>query len=601
MTVRSIWAHLDRRVLVVFGLLALATIGLAGRLAQLQILDRDRYVAHGEEQRLNTSPLAGTRGDILDRNRDELAISLPQPTIWADPALIPDPGAAARAMAPVVGKSEAEVLAMLTNADRFAYVERSATTDMADAIEDLELAGVFVGSEPRRFHPGGPDLARSVLGEVGYDQVALNGVELQWDDELADTPGELTAETSIDGRTIPSGAREVRPATDGHDLITTLDRAVQFEVEQQLLAHVDAHCAQGGTVVVMRPASGEVLAMASVVRGEDGDAYITSDNRAVTWAYEPASVMKAVTFAALLDAGLTTVDSTRWVPDTITVYDDEFSDWPLYGHLEMTPADVLVRSSNTGTITWAGDLGSDALHAYLKRFGFGQTSALDLPWESPGILPPHEEWTGTSLATISLGQGIAVTPLQMLSAYNVLANGGIHVAPRLVTGMVDAEGVETTTPVVPPVRIISDRAAVDVTAMLAEVAERGTATRAAVPGYTVAAKTGTARKVTENGTYQDAFGAFHYITTVAGFFPAERPEISMITILDEPCGPGDIFASRTTAPLFGELASWIIRHYQIAPPTEATLRELPSLAPAVLESTPGSPVDGTSPEGETGP
>ena len=347
----------------------------------------------------------------------------------------------------------------------------------------------------------------------------------------------------------------------------------------------------------MEPATGNILALANVDRDSLGAARLTTENRAVTAVYEPASVMKAITFAALLDSGVITPESERWIDNQITVYDDTFEDTEFYEPMMMRPVDVLVRSSNTGTITYAGELGATGLHEYLTAFGFGEPTGLRFPYESPGLSPDLDEWSGTSLATISLGQGIAVTPLQMLAAYNVIANGGEYVTPRLIADIVDHEGSSIPQEVTPPRRVISSEAAADLTAMLTEVAgPEGTAHRAAVPGYHVAAKTGTARKVLDNGTYTDAGGNYHYITTVAGFFPAEKPAVSMIVVLEEPCDT--YFASQVNAPLYGRLAAFTLRHLQITPPVEVQLAAPGAsvgIDDADVEALAPVPVDGDPP------
>lgn len=558
-----------RRIVGIVVVFVLVASLLALQLLKLQVLDRERYVAWGEDQRLQTIPLEGHRGDIFDRNGEELAVSLPRPVIAADPLLVDDVLGAADALAPVLGRDVIELRTLLSSPGRFVYLERPADEDTASAVAALELPGVFITEEPRRFHPGGDHLARGVLGVVGVDNAGLSGLELLHEDELAGTPGRLEAERSIDGRTIPDGNREVVPATHGDAVHLTIDRALQFEVERALADQVTSTGSRGGVVIVTEPATGDVLAMASVTVDDDGQVVATSDNRAVTWIYEPASVMKAMTFAAVLDSGLATPTTARSVTDELQLYEEVFTDDEEYGTMSMTPTDILVRSSNTGTIGWAQDLGATALHDELADFGFGTVTGLGFPGESAGIFDDVDDWSGTTIATVAIGQGIAVTPMQMLAAYNVLANDGVYVEPRLISGFTDPDGVMHGAEAGDTRRVLSTDTATQVTEMLTRVVEGGTATRAAVPGYEIAAKTGTARKVQDSGGYQDAAGNFHYVATVAGFFPADDPEFSMIVILDEPST--SIFASAVSAPLFGELAAWAVRHFQVSPSTDLVL------------------------------
>ena len=546
---------------MVFALLA---SGLVVRLVQLQIVAPDRYLDHGEAQRTRLISLDGRRGAIVDRNGEELAISLPQPILWADPKLVADPTDEAMQLAVILGEQPVVVHRQLTSPTRYVELSRELDPVTAAEIEALDLPGIYVTDEPKRFLPGGDQLLRSVLGFVGVDRVGLSGVEKQYEDVLSGVAGELVAEQAIDGRTIPTGARELRPAQDGRSIRLTIDRALQFEAEQSLMEQVEATGAKGGTVVIMDPATGEVLAMASIGRDEDGTVLSTSDNRGVTWTFEPGSVMKAMTFAAVLEEGLATPDSARSVPWTMDLYEETFTDAVWHEEMMMTPTDILVRSSNTGTIMWADQLTDRVLDTYLRSFGFGTTTGLGFPGESAGLFPEVEDWSGTSFATISIGQGIATTPLQVLTAFNVIANDGMYVAPRLVDGVIAADGSETVESTPAPRFVVSADVAGQITEMLSRVVFDGTAYDAGVPGYTVAAKTGTARKVQEGGGYEDYLGNFHYTTTVSGFFPAEDPAFSMIVVIDEPTT--SIFASETAAPLFGQLAAWTLRHYHVAPP-----------------------------------
>ncbi|MGI9622151.1 MAG: peptidoglycan D,D-transpeptidase FtsI family protein [Acidimicrobiales bacterium] len=567
-----------RRIGVMVVVIALLVLALVFQLLRIQVIDRDRYVAWGEDQRIFTTLLPGQRGDILDRNGEELAISINTPVIYADPGLIGQPNQHAAALAPVLGVGEDELETTLSASTRFEYLQRPSTELVAEKIRALGLDGVYVGAEPQRFHPNGDKLARGVIGDVGFDNEAISGLEAQLDRSLAGVPGELISERGLNGRTIPEGERQRRPAVDGANITLTLDRALQFEVEKTLSEHVATTGAEAGIVVISEPATGDVLAMATIGRTESGRVVPTSDNRAVIWTYEPASVMKAVTFAGVLNEGLATPQTSRTVSDRLEIYDETFTDDEIYGTRPMSVTDILVRSSNNWTILWADALGDGKFHDYLRSFGFGQPSGLDFPGESRGIFRDLDDWSGTSFATIAIGQGISVTPLQMLMAFNVIANDGLYVAPRLIREVNDVDG---PVPVASPSarRVIERDAAEDVTDMLRQVADYGTAQAAAVPGYSIAAKTGTARKAqAETGTYRDAEGNFHHVATVAGFFPADDPQYSMIVILDEPVN--EIYASRIAAPLFGELAGWTLRHYQVSPRTDLVIETVGSASSA---------------------
>lgn len=571
-----------RRIAVMVLMLVVVAGALVVQMVRIQVFDRERYVAWGQDQWSRSVVLAGERGDLVDRHGETLAVTMPNPVIWVDPRLVVDPVGQAQDLAPVLGREPSEIADILDDEGVFRYLDRPSDPDTAAAIEAMaDMPGVFVTEEPARFRPNGT-LARSVLGLTDVDQIGISGIEKQYDEVLAGEGGQMMSERSIDGRTIPASERIIEPAEQGADLRLTIDRALQFEVEQSLIDSVEAENAEGGYVVITQPATGEILAMASVARNDDGQVVATPDNRAVTWTYEPASVMKALTFAAVLDSGLASPSTVAVIPDTIDLYEESFTDDELYGTRPMTTTDILVRSSNTGTVTWALDLGATALHDYLRDFGLGTATGLGFPGESAGLFDDVDDWSGTSIASISLGQGISVTPLQMLAAYNTIANGGLYVAPRLVAEVSSEDGSrrpEST----PARRVIDAETAASVRDMLTRVVVDGTARRALVPGYDIAAKTGTAQKPQEGGGYTDEFGAYHYVATVAGFFPSEHPEFSMIVVIDEPSP--EIYASRVSAPLFGELAAWTLRHYQVSPDTDL-----------VFEETAAGPA-----EGEAGP
>lgn len=564
----------DRRLGWLVAVFAVACLILVARLAQVQVLAPDKYLDHGEAQRTRLIPLDSQRGSLLDRNGEELAISLPQPVLWADPQLVADPAGEAMALAPHTNLQPVEIQRKLASSGRYVVLSRDVDLEAAAAIEELDLPGVFIEEVPERFMPGGDQLLRSVIGFVGVDREGLSGLELQYDDALSGDPGELIAEQAIDGRTIPDGARELRPAEDGADMVLTIDRALQFEAEQSLAATVEATGARGGTVVIMDPATGEILAMASLGRDEDGNVVSTSDNRAVTWTFDPGSVMKAMTFSAVLEEGIAGPNTPRSVPYQLDIYEETFTDTELYDEKMMTPTDILVRSSNTGTILWADELTDPVLDSYLRDFGYGSNTGLSFPGESDGIFPSVDQWSGTSFATIAIGQGITATPLQVLTSFNVLANDGVYVPPLLVQETVAADGERTPSSQAQPHTVVSPETADAVTQMLSRVVFDGTARDAGVPGYTIAAKTGTARKVQETGGYEDYLGNFQYVSTVAGFFPAEDPAFSMVVVIDEPTT--DIYASIVAAPLFGELAAWTLRHYQVSPPAAVVLQDAPT-------------------------
>jgi cell division protein FtsI (penicillin-binding protein 3) len=557
-----------RRLVALLVVVALVFGVVTVRVAMLQVLEPDRLVALGEGQRTRVTTVPAPRGSILDRNGNDLALSVPAASITVDPRLVEDPVATAADLAPVLGADPAALQATLSGEGAFAWVDRQVSTEVGEQVEDLGLDGVFVIDEPARANPSG-DLARSLLGRVGVDHDGLSGLEAQYDDLLAGAPGEIVVERDPDGNTIASGDNRFDPADRGQDLMLTIDRQVQYEAERLLAEQVTAHGARGGTVIVSRPRTGELLAVANVdaVDPETGELTTPvpgSENRAVTALFEPGSVNKVITMSAALEEGLVTPDTVRQVPGSLQVGDHLFTDVHPHPTVDMTVRDILTQSSNIGTIQIAQEVGSSRLDRYLRAFGFGETTGLGFPAEENGIVLPPEQWSATSIGTIPIGQGVAVTPLQVLMAFNVIANGGRYVAPRLVEGTVGPDGETEPAPPSPSRRVISTATAEQMTSMMTGVVEEGTGVEAAIPGYPSAGKTGTARKPQPEGGYEDAAGNYHYVATFAGFVPTVNPELSIIVVIDEPVG--DIYGGGVAAPVFSRLAAAVLRAYRIPPP-----------------------------------
>tara|TARA_E500000331_G_scaffold337086_1_gene364875 strand:- start:1030 stop:2841 length:1812 start_codon:yes stop_codon:yes gene_type:complete len=566
------------RLVVLIAFFFISAVALGWRLFYIQVLTSDGRVQYGIEQRMYESITEGERGRILDRNGAQLAMSFPQPIIHADPKVVGELAIEyAQILEPIINRKSKYILAELTRESNFSYLQREATLQMQASVEDLNLVGVYIDEQPRRHYLSGSYFARGTIGQAGVDNQGVSGIELQYDEYLAGESGFELAERNLYGGTIPNGRIQIEPATRGADIYLTLDRALQAQVELELSTAIETMSAKGGVVIISKPATGEILSMASMVTTEDGEIVTTSDNRAATWVYEPGSVMKSMTFAAVVNEGLAHPNTVRAIDDSIELFDEEecagvkydctFTELGLtYGTQEMTLEEILVNSSNTGTITWALDLGKERLHQYLVDFGFNQKTDLDFPYEASGVLKSLENWSGVEIATTGMGQGIDVTPIQMLSAYNALANGGVYVSPQIISSIAHSSGEKEYVATSPSRRVIGEQAAREMTQMLAAVVSRGTARKAGVPGYAIAAKTGTARKVQPNGTYEDEEGFYRYASTVVGYFPASAPELSMIVIIDEPTD--NFYASETAAPLFGDLASWALRHYKISPSSD---------------------------------
>ncbi len=545
-------------------MLVVAFVLLVTKLVSLQMVDDDRYKTEGLQQRAFTQTLAAERGAIYDRNGNELVVSRPASSVFVDPALIEDPRAEAAQVSPILGLDVADVEAAMRTDGRFAYLARKVTDDQARAVEALELAGVALVGESARYSPSA-DLAKSLLGGVDTDNVGTWGLEMVYQDALTGTPGELTLERNPEGHTIAAGEHQLVPAQRGEDLTLTIDRSLQYEAERFLGEQIAAVEAKGGTAIVMRPGTGEILAMANVVRDEDtGEVSVSSENIAATATYEPGSTMKMLTVSAALDSGIVGPDTVVPTPAELHIADGVFSDeHPIAG--AMTVSDIVAYSSNTGTINISKMVGNRGLHDQLEKFGLNTKSPLDFPHEADGYLGDVEDWSDTSRPSIAIGQGVAVTPIQMLLAYNVIANGGRYVAPMLVSATTDADGVIHRVAPDAGHRVVSEKTAQQLNIMLRNVVMEGTGTLATVPGYTSAGKTGTPWKAMDGG-YTDSAGRYHYQPNFVGMVPAQDPQLSVLVMVDDPSA-GPYTGGDVAAPVFSKIASFALQLLGIPAPT----------------------------------
>ena len=439
------------------------------RVGMLQTVDAARYTALGESQRVRAVVLPAERGTIFDRNGAELALTVPKKTVWADPRLVTDPPQAASLLAPILGTDPAALAARLGRTADFVYVARQIDDSSAQRVAGLHLPGVFLIDEPGRVSPSG-ELARSIVGRVDIDSQGVSGVEGEYDERLAGVPGRLVRERDAQGRTIPVGRQSVEPAQPGDDVVLTIDRSLQFATEQALLRQVAAVGARGARAIIQDPRTGDVLAMANVdIDPDTGQPVVSSANEALTAVFEPGSVNKVITASAAIEEGLVNPDTVLQVPDRLQVSDHLFSDHDPHPVASWSVTDIVTRSSNIGTIMIAQMLGKDRIDEYLRRFGLGDKTALEFPGESSGLMLDPKDWSGTSIGSIPIGQGISVTAMQMLEVYNVIANGGMYVAPRLVAATIDGGGARHDSPPAEQRRVVSAETAAKVNGMLQNV------------------------------------------------------------------------------------------------------------------------------------
>lgn len=551
------------------GLLAAFTLvflAIGARLVDLQAVDSNHYARLGLDQRVHTVKLAAERGAIFDRNGNDLAISVPQETVWADPRVISDPDGYARTLAPILGMTRSEQQDLRDRLAKrgvaFVYVERKVSPDVAKRVTALDLPGIGTSPESKRFYPAG-SVAASVLGYVGIDNQGLGGLEAGYDSLLAGHSGEVVIEQDPRGREIPSSQRRFRPAVTGEDLVLTIDQSLQYQTEQVLMKQATKATAKGATAIVADVHTGDVLAMATV----DGPtatatAHVATDderNRALTDVYEPGSTNKVITMAGALQDGVVAPDATLTVPGQLRVGDAVYRDDEAHGTEQMSLDDIMRQSSNIGTIMIAKKLGATRFDHYLRAFGFGSKTPIRFPGQASGLLLPLADYNATSMGSMPIGQGIAVTSMQMLDAYLTIANGGVSVQPRLVAATVDANGKRHDAPVAGGQRVVSAQTASVVTNMLEAVVEDGTGTGAAIPGYQIAGKTGTARK--------PPYTTGKHVASFVGFAPAQNPQLAVIVVIDEP--QNLYYGGQIAAPGFAEIMHDALRLVGVPPASSA--------------------------------
>jgi cell division protein FtsI (penicillin-binding protein 3) len=550
------------RLVALFALMAFAFAAISVRLVVLQVSQAQELQDRAFDQRVRTTDLPAQRGQILDRNGARLALSTPADDVYADPQLVDDPWATATRLSPLLGIGVPDLVHAMTSDGTFVYLARQLGRGASDRIQRLALPGIGLLPTSKRSYPAG-SLASQVLGFVGTDGVGLTGLELGYQDVLAGTPGERTNELGLSGQAIVSGVDEERAPVAGATVVTTIDRDLQFQAQAALEQAVEEQGARGGTVIVMDPSTAEVLAMASHPwfdpnAFEDAPS-ATYRNRAVTDAYEPGSTNKIITAAAAIQERAVPLGMSLTVPWTMPVGDYIIHDSQPHEPMQMTLGDIVAESSNIGAVMVADRVGASVLATYLARFGLGRATGVGFPGESNGIIPQLDQWNDTILATTAYGQGIAATPLQMISVYSTIANGGRWVQPKLVRGTIGSDGSLEPYEGAPARRVVSVGTARMVTRMLAYAVKDGTGTKAQIPGYQVAGKTGTARIPTGDGS---GYLEGQYIASFIGYLPAGDPEVVVAAILDRPAA---VYGGLAAAPLFKRVALAAIARLDIAP------------------------------------
>ena len=587
----------NRRLLQIFAFLAAWALVIVARLAQVQLLHHDAYVVRAQRQQERTLSLEPVRGSILDRKSRVLAESVAAVSVYADPQAIVDSGATARALAKVPGVdlSADEVEEKLTSNGGFAWIARQLPLEAGGAIRNLHLPGIYLLEEHRRTYPKGP-LAANIIGYVGVDGHGLAGIEHEFETPMRGRAGKVTLLRDARRGMYFVGGEGANKPVDGGDVVLTIDSVIQFITERALANAVAKWHSAGGTAVVMDPNDGSILAMASLP-SFDPNHYRdfpppTWRNRNTQEIYEPGSTFKIVTASAGLEEGVITPSQILDCGNGgIQIGNVQIHEHGGNRYGMMSFEDVMLHSSNVGTIRVAMSLGDDRFYRYIRRFGFGERTGVELPGETAGVLRRTARWSQISAASISIGQEIGVTPLQVVTAFATVANGGVRVVPRIVDRVVDSKGEVVYKPQPPPPsRVISEKTAAVLNEILKAVVARGTGENAALEEHIVAGKTGTAQKAVRGG-----YSADRFVASFGGYVPADRPRLAILVVVDEPKGAE--YGGTVAAPVFKQIAEPVLRYLRVPPSIPSrTLRVQPPLLAAFSQEPAGSARTGRVPD-----
>jgi cell division protein FtsI (penicillin-binding protein 3) len=567
-------SRLERRRLILGMICFLWFAGVVARLYYFQVIQYGDLWGRAQRQQQRTIEVAPQRGAIYDRQMNPLAMSLGVDSVYAVPSEIKEPRLVADLLAPVLGLDAEDLLGRFQGLRAFCWVKRKVPPAEAARVHDLNLKGIYFQRETKRFYPKG-DLAAHAVGYVGLDDKGLGGLEYSLDDAIKGKPGRVMLASDARRRAFHSTEW---PSMPGRNVVLTLDEKIQYITEKALERAVDNAHAAGGVAIVQNPGTGEILALANAPTFNPNDFSASSAaarlDRAVGWVYEPGSTFKLVTLSAALEENLTNPQEViNCQNGSIVLAGHTIHDHRPYGDLNVTA--VMANSSDVGAIKLGLRLGEDRLYRYIRNFGFGGKADIELPGEERGLLKPPSHWSGISIGEISMGQEVGATPLQMATAFSVVANGGILFEPRIVRDVFLGAHHDA----LPPAsgrRVISERTAEMMRQILAAVVEHGTGKPAQLSEYTSAGKTGTAQKIDESGAYSKS----HYVASFIGFAPAQRPAVTILVVIDSPVGA--YYGTDVAAPVFRSIAEQTLGYLNIP-------QDNPARWPQSLSSSPAKP------------
>ncbi len=557
---------------VVFCVLIVGFLLVTARLIFIQGMEQDQWRKRANLAQEKNLKIEGDRGVIYDRNGNILAMNRDRPSVYAIPSDIEAPAATSKKLSMILGLSQATLRHRLTKKSNFVWLKRKISPEQMSQIETLKIKGIRAVMESQRIYPRGA-LFGHLIGFVGLDNQGLEGIEQKQDSTLSGTEGAIILERDAYGNSVFPKDLKYIEASPGKDLHLTVDERIQHVSERELDRVVKETGAKGGTVLVMDPWTGEILSMAVRPKFNPNKVRTSSPaqwrNRTIADFYEPGSTFKIVTTAAALEENLVTPDDLIDCEEgSYRVKGTTIHDHDPFGVIPFRQ--VIAHSSNIGTIKVAEVLGQERLASYVRAFGFGKRLGIDLTGESPGLLRDTSRWSGRSLASIAIGQEIGVTPLQMITATSVIANGGYLMTPQIIREVRGKNGKDSRAPTIKR-RVLTEKTANEVTEILKMVvSDAGTARRAAVSGYAVAGKTGTAQKIDPE---TKRYSRDKFVSSFVGFVPAEDPVVTILVMVDEPEGKG--WGGEIAAPVFSNIAKEVLYYLKVPPKTPTPSISLP--------------------------
>ncbi len=567
-----------RRSLLLGGVLTIWMAAILLRLYDLQIIQYVSLMNRAESQQERVVETAPHRGTIYDRSMHPLAMSLAVDSIYAVPTQIADPQMAARAIAPMLDRDPQELEARIKASHSFCWIERKVTNEQAARVKALNLRGIYFEKESKRFYPNG-QLAATVLGYVGMDDNGLGGLEYALNSQIRGEPGRMLISADARRQSYRSVERQGEP---GMNAVLTIDESIQYIAQKALDAAVEKAHALGGTVIVENPRTGAILALANEPTF-DPNSYRKSKpkdriDRAVSWIYEPGSTFKSITVSSAIDDGLAKpTDLIDCQMGSIQlggrIIHDVRDILPYERKGPLTLAQVLMYSSDVGAVKMALRLGEDRFYRRIREYGIGSKTDVGLPGEEDGLLMPPRRWSGVSIGEIAIGQGVGVTPMQMVRVYSAIANDGVIVRPRIVRQLFRGDD-HVVEPTIPGHRILSEQTAEEMKSMLAGVVERGSGVAAQLSGYSDAGKTGTAQKIDSTGHYSHT----DFVSSFIGFAPAEKPAVTILVVIDRPLGA--YYGAEVAAPVFRAIAQQTLCYLNVPQDQPSPLLQADSRVPS---------------------